>query len=75
MNFAIIMPIALYLGLLVPSLTAPLYTRFVAPRGLWKLVPFRTRGWRSIFEHSKIYKIKWEWQNVDFNNFYIEEKK
>ena len=71
---AIILPILMYLGFLIPSLMAPLYTQFVAPRGLWKLVPFRAGGWRSTFEHNKIYKANWTWSTIDFNNFYIEEE-
>ncbi len=75
MSFAIIMPIVVYASFLLTSLMSPFYTQFVAPRGLWKLVPFRVGGWRSIFEHNKIYKANWVWSKLDFSNFYLEEKK
>lgn len=64
-----------YLGLMIGDWLSYLTTRFIPPRGLWKLVPFRVSGWRSVFDDSKVYKIKWVWQKIDFGNYDMEEKK
>ena len=70
----IILPLSGYIGLLISSLLGKFYTGFKPPRGLWRLVPFRVSGWRSIFDDNKVYKINWIWQNINFENYYMEEK-
>ena len=63
----------IYIGVLVGNLLPG--TRFVLPRSLWILVPFRVSGWKSILNDGKVYKINWVWDKIDFNKFYIEVKK
>ena len=41
---------------------------FIRPKGLWNLVPFRINGFKSLTT-GKIYKIKWIWNNIDFNDY------
>lgn len=63
-----------YAGALLGDKLSYLTTNFLPPRGLWWLVPLRVRGWRSIFDDRKVYRIKRSWEHIDFDNYEMEGK-
>lgn len=50
----------MYLSVLLGCRVGIRTTSFLAPKGLWKLVPFRISGWRSPIT-GEVISSKWVW--------------
>lgn len=60
--------ISVWIGVRISSLNS----NFVPSQGLWRLVPFRVSGWRSVVNPTRVYIKRWAWERWSRDNYYDE---
>lgn len=58
----------LYLIFKIADEIGYIFTTFIPPKGLWRLIPFRVSGWYSELT-GRTYKLNWIWEEINFDEY------